>query len=213
MAMSDLYVHAADVEIEAIACLEAVASGLVPVIADSPLSATSQFALDHRSLFEAGNVDDLAERIDWWYEHATARHQMARVYAESANQYRLKTAFGKQSRCLRKRLRRPWDKWNGGSTGMILVKDRTGSKNGTADSTLVGVFDSKRPLYRLVKWLILHIFRRCLGCCTDFGWSVGYRRKNAERLYQRLQSCSQAGLRDVGMRVSGLYDAVFIVGI
>lgn len=128
MAMSDLYVHAADVEIEAIACLEAVASGLVPVIADSPLSATSQFALDHRSLFEAGNVDDLAERIDWWYEHATARHQMARVYAESANQYRLKTAFGKQSRCLRKRLRRPWDKWNGGSTGMILVKDRTGSK-------------------------------------------------------------------------------------
>ena len=41
---------------------------------------------------------------------------------------------------------------------MILVKDRTGSKNGTADSTLVGVFDPKRPLYRIVKWLILHIF-------------------------------------------------------
>ena len=41
---------------------------------------------------------------------------------------------------------------------MILVKDRTGSKSGTIDSTLVGVFDSKRPLYRLVKWLILHIF-------------------------------------------------------
>ena len=41
---------------------------------------------------------------------------------------------------------------------MILVKDRTGSKSGTTDSTLVGVFDSKRPLYRLVKWLILHIF-------------------------------------------------------
>jgi hypothetical protein len=95
MAMSDLYVHAADVEIEAIACLEAVASGLVPVIADSPLSATSQFALDHRSLFEAGNVDDLAERIDWWYEHATARHQMARIYAESANQYRLKNSIRK----------------------------------------------------------------------------------------------------------------------
>ena len=41
---------------------------------------------------------------------------------------------------------------------MILVKDRTGSKSGTIDSTLVGVFDSKRPLYRIVKWLILHIF-------------------------------------------------------
>ena len=40
-------------------------------------------------------VDDLAERIDWWYEHATARHQMARVYAESANQYRLKNSIRK----------------------------------------------------------------------------------------------------------------------
>ena len=51
---------------------------------------------------------------------------------------------------------------------MILVKDRTGSKSGTIDSTLVGVFDSKRPLYRLVKWLILHIFppvfRLLYGC-------------------------------------------------
>ena len=37
--------------------------------------------------------------------------------------------------------------------------------------------------------------------------------KDGERLYQCLQSCSQAGLRDAGMRVSGLYDAVFIVGI
>ena len=41
---------------------------------------------------------------------------------------------------------------------MILVKDSAGSKSGTTDSTLVGVFDSKRPLYRLIKWLILHIF-------------------------------------------------------
>ena len=94
---------------------------------------------------------------------------------------------------------------------MILVKDRTGSKNGTADSTLVGVFDSKRPLYRIVKWLILHIFPpavvRISGGRQDTGG------KDAERLYQRLQSCSQAGLRDAGMRVSGLYDAVFIVGI
>ena len=41
---------------------------------------------------------------------------------------------------------------------MILAKERAVSKSGTTDSTLVGVFDSKRPLYRLVKWLILRIF-------------------------------------------------------
>ena len=34
--MSDLYVHAADVEIEAMSCMEAFAGGLVPVIANSP---------------------------------------------------------------------------------------------------------------------------------------------------------------------------------
>ena len=76
-------------------CMEAFACGLVPVIADSPRSATPQFALDERSLFPAGDTDVLAERIDWWYEHATARHQMARVYAESANQYRLKNSIRK----------------------------------------------------------------------------------------------------------------------
>lgn len=93
MAMSDLYVHAADVEIEAIACLEAVSSGLVPVIADSPLSATPQFALDERSLFEAGNAKALAEKIDWWYEHARERNRMGARYAKSAEQYRLENSI------------------------------------------------------------------------------------------------------------------------
>lgn len=93
MAMSDLYVHAADVEIEAIACLEAIAAGLVPVIADSPLSATPQFALDERSLFKAGNAEDLAKKIDWWYEHAAQRRKMGKVYAESAGKYRLKNSI------------------------------------------------------------------------------------------------------------------------
>lgn len=93
MAMSDLYVHAADVEIEAIACLEAVASGLVPVIANSELSATPQFALDERSLFEAGNADDLAKKIDWWYEHASHRRSMGQIYAESAKKYRLENSI------------------------------------------------------------------------------------------------------------------------
>ncbi len=38
--MADLYVHTSDAEIEAMSCMEAFACGLVPVIADSPRSAT-----------------------------------------------------------------------------------------------------------------------------------------------------------------------------
>ena len=89
LAMSDLYVHAADAEIEAIACIEAFSSGLVPVIANSPKSATPQFALDERSLFEAGNPKDLADKIDYWIEHEQERREMEKTYSEHGKKYSL----------------------------------------------------------------------------------------------------------------------------
>jgi Glycosyltransferase len=87
LSMSDLYVHASDVEIEAVACIEAIASGLVPVISDSPLSAASQFALDGRSLFKAGDSADLAAKIDYWIEHPEERRAGELRYAERGRGY------------------------------------------------------------------------------------------------------------------------------
>lgn len=84
----DLYVHTASVEIEAISCLEALATGLVPVIANSDKSATRQFALDDRSLFINNDPRDLARQIDYWIEHPVQRVQMSKVYAKSADVYR-----------------------------------------------------------------------------------------------------------------------------
>ena len=89
---SDLYVHAAKCETEAIACLEAVACGLVPVLADSRLSATPQFALDERSLFENDNAQALAEKIDYWYENTEERLKMGALYAQSAKKYSLENS-------------------------------------------------------------------------------------------------------------------------
>ena len=66
---ADLYVHTACVEIEAIACLEAIVSGLVPVINDSPRSATKAFALDGNNLFKLNNVDDLKNKIEFWRDN------------------------------------------------------------------------------------------------------------------------------------------------
>ena len=91
--MADLYVHTSDAEIEAMSCMEAFACGLVPVIADSPRSATPQFALDERSLFPAGDTDALAQRIDWWIEHPEERQAMERRYAEHARQYSLEESI------------------------------------------------------------------------------------------------------------------------
>ena len=70
-------------------CMEAFATGLVPIIANSPRSATPQFALDERSLFPAGDSSALAERIDWWIEHPQERQAMEHRYAEHARQYSL----------------------------------------------------------------------------------------------------------------------------
>lgn len=90
-----LYVHPSDIEIEAISCLEAIACGLVPVISNSVKSAAPQFALDERSLFEAGDYVDLAHKIDYWIEHADERNRMSARYAESAHAYSIESSARK----------------------------------------------------------------------------------------------------------------------
>lgn len=82
-----LYIHCAPVEVEGLSCLEALRTGVVPVIAESRLSATSQFALDSRSLFAARDPKSLAERIDWWIEHPAERQEMVPRYAASVSRY------------------------------------------------------------------------------------------------------------------------------
>lgn len=58
-------------------------------IANSPLSATPQFALDDRSLFQAGNAGDLADKIDYWIEHPEERAAQGRAYAAGGTRMRV----------------------------------------------------------------------------------------------------------------------------
>ncbi len=102
---SDLYAHTSDAEIEAIACLEAVACGLVPVISDSKKSATSQFALDSRSTFRAGDAEDLARKIDYWIEHPEEKHRMARAYVDSTEKYHIGHCIAKAEEMFEETLR------------------------------------------------------------------------------------------------------------
>lgn len=82
--MFDLYVHASEIEIEAVACWEALACGKVPVIANSPLSATKAFALDDRSLFHNKDWQDLRRKIEYWMEHPGEIEEMSGKYIEAA---------------------------------------------------------------------------------------------------------------------------------
>lgn len=84
---ADLYIHCATVEVEGLSALEALQQAVVPVIAEGGLSATSQFALDGRSLFPTGDAEALAKRIDYWLEHPEERESMGWKYAESTENY------------------------------------------------------------------------------------------------------------------------------
>jgi len=55
--------------LESLSCSEAIGCGLPCLISNSKYSAASQFALDDRFLFESDNPDQLAEKINYWYEH------------------------------------------------------------------------------------------------------------------------------------------------
>ncbi len=94
---ADLYVHCSIAEIEAISCLEAVACGAVPVISDSPRSATSMFALRPECLFKMKNPTDLAKRIDWWISHPEERKKTSREASEWVKQFDFKGCMEKMN--------------------------------------------------------------------------------------------------------------------
>lgn len=92
LSYTDLYVHSADAEIEAISCLEAISCGNVPIISNSNQSATVQFAINEESLFEHGNSKDLANKIDYFLDNKEHLEEMRKKYAEFANQFKIENS-------------------------------------------------------------------------------------------------------------------------
>ena len=84
---ADLYIHAAFIEVEGLSCLEVLRHGVVPVIAHSPLTATSQFALDAHSRFKARDPNALARAIDYWLSDNDRRQTEAQEYLNIGAHY------------------------------------------------------------------------------------------------------------------------------
>ena len=87
LCLGDLYVHTSIVEIEAISCLEALACGLVPVISNSPRSATSKFSLLEKSSYNYVSINDLTSKIDYWFEHPKEKAEASKLYSEFAKKF------------------------------------------------------------------------------------------------------------------------------
>ncbi len=85
---ADLYVHGSIVELESLSCLEAIGCGLPCLIGDSEYSAAPQFALDDRFIFRKDDADDLAGKIDYWYEHRDELRTSRAKVLEMAEHYR-----------------------------------------------------------------------------------------------------------------------------
>ncbi len=97
---ADLYVHPAEIEIEAIACLEAISCGLVPVIADSPRSATRFFALESNNLFRYNDPVDLAQKIEYWIKHPQEKEQCSKAYQGYTKQFEQRHCMEEMERML-----------------------------------------------------------------------------------------------------------------
>jgi glycosyltransferase involved in cell wall biosynthesis len=72
-----------------------MACGLPCLIARSPLSATSQFALSDAFLFEAGSREDLTRKIDGWIDHPEGLLRARAGYREAAQRYRVEASVDK----------------------------------------------------------------------------------------------------------------------
>lgn len=97
----DLYVHTATAEIEAISCLEAIVSGLVPIICNSDKSATRHFAIDENCLFKKGDPIDLAKKIDYFYENKATKDEYAEKYKGMIETFNVETSMDKMEDMLK----------------------------------------------------------------------------------------------------------------
>ena len=84
---SDMYVHPAEVELEGISCLEAIACGKLTIVSDSKLSATKEFAIDDKCIFKCRSPKSLAKVIDFWYERPELRKEYEQKYLNSSRAF------------------------------------------------------------------------------------------------------------------------------
>lgn len=86
-AKADLAIHCATVEVEGLSIMEAMQQGAVPIIAQGPITGTSQFALDERSRFCQEDAHELARKMDWWLDHPDELEATRSAYVEEMKDY------------------------------------------------------------------------------------------------------------------------------
>jgi glycosyltransferase involved in cell wall biosynthesis len=95
MRAADLLVHASEIEMEGMAVLEALGTGLPALVADAPFSAAAGLAVGDELRFPPGDAAALAARIDRLIEHPEALAAARRESLERAVALRLDASIAR----------------------------------------------------------------------------------------------------------------------
>ena len=100
LSYADIFPYPSDIEIEGISCLEAMTCGQVPIVSDSPRSATKDFALTEHNIFKSGDAQELAQKIDYLIEHPKEKMELSKKYLEFSKQFQIDACIEKMEKML-----------------------------------------------------------------------------------------------------------------
>ena len=86
-ANSDMCIHCAFIEVEGLAIMEAIQQAAMPIIAEGPVTGTSQFVVSRKNLFPAKNPEALAHRIDYWLDRPQERWESGFAHAARLDKF------------------------------------------------------------------------------------------------------------------------------
>jgi glycosyltransferase involved in cell wall biosynthesis len=92
---ADLLVHASEIELEGMAVLEALGTGLPTLVADAPFSAAARLAIGDEFRFPPGDATTLAARIDHLLEHPERLAAASQAALHAAEGLRLSASIAK----------------------------------------------------------------------------------------------------------------------
>ncbi len=144
---SDLYIHASDIESEAIACIEAFACGRVPIISDSKYSATNHFALDKKCLFKAGNPDSLCEKIEYFIEHPEEVKELSAKYIEYSKEFEIASKAKALEEMMKLEIERDKEDHKEGRTYYSTMRERRHLKRVAKKIGLENPYIVKKDIY------------------------------------------------------------------
>jgi glycosyltransferase involved in cell wall biosynthesis len=110
MRSADLLVHASEIELEGMAVLEALGTGLPALVADAPYSAAARLAISDEFRFPPGDPEALARRIDHLVEHPERLAAARQASLAAAEGFRLEASVARLE-AIYQRVARPAITW------------------------------------------------------------------------------------------------------